>query len=366
MRQGGSRHGQNQFAVAPTTLEGYGITDAASISHTHAQSDITGLTADLASKEATANKGASSGYCGLDSGAKVAIGNIPTGSTSSTVCIGNDARLSDSRDPSGSASGDLTGTYPGPSIANGAVTEVKQTLADNTTNDVSSTKHGYAPKSPADAARFLNGAATPAFAAVKDSDLSTSDIATNDVSTSKHGFVPKAPNDGTKFLDGTGAWDYAEDWDFVSKIVTSDFVVTNGTLQDVTGFSAAVVSGNTYEVEVVGASAASNTTGDIAIALACTGTWGTGQGWTEGIAYSSAGALASTAATAFASTTLSTASPGLTINNGDAVVRPFRMRYLFTCTGNGNAKLQMGQAAAAGGRTSTLKIGTTFRLRRIG
>lgn len=87
-------------------------------------------------------------------------------------------------------------------VPDGAITEAKQTLADNTTQNVSSTKHGYAPKSPADATKFLNGAATPAYAAVKDSDLSTSDITTNDVTTSKHGFAPKAPNDTTKFLRG--------------------------------------------------------------------------------------------------------------------------------------------------------------------
>ena len=84
--------------------------------------------------------------------------------------------------------------------------EAGQTLVDNTTNDVTSTKHGYAPKAPADATKFLNGAAPPAFAQVKDSDLSTSDITTNNVSTSKHGFAPKLPNDATKYLDGTGAF----------------------------------------------------------------------------------------------------------------------------------------------------------------
>jgi len=78
--------------------------------------------------------------------------------------------------------------------------------SDITANDVSNTKHGFQPKSPADATKFLNGAAAPAYAAVKDSDLSTSDITTNDVSTAKHGFAPKLPNDATKFLDGTGAY----------------------------------------------------------------------------------------------------------------------------------------------------------------
>lgn len=85
-------------------------------------------------------------------------------------------------------------------------TEGSITLADVTTDDVSSTKHGFAPKSPADATKFLNGAANPAYAEVKDSDLSLSDITTNDVSTTKHGFVPKAPNDTTKFLRGDGTW----------------------------------------------------------------------------------------------------------------------------------------------------------------
>ncbi len=39
-----------------------------------------------------------------------------------------------------------------------------------------------------------------------DANLLTSDITTNNASTSKHGFAPKYPNDATKFLDGTGAY----------------------------------------------------------------------------------------------------------------------------------------------------------------
>lgn len=53
-------------------------------------------------------------------GGTLAIGWIPTGSTSSTACIGNDSRLSDSRAPNGSASGDLAGTYPSPTVAQAA------------------------------------------------------------------------------------------------------------------------------------------------------------------------------------------------------------------------------------------------------
>ena len=42
------------------------------------QSKITNLTTDLSAKESTSNKDANNGYCGLDSGGKVPIANLPT------------------------------------------------------------------------------------------------------------------------------------------------------------------------------------------------------------------------------------------------------------------------------------------------
>jgi hypothetical protein len=53
------------------------------------ESKVTNLTSDLAAKEATANKGAAGGYASLDGSTKVPIAQIPTGSSGTTVALGN-------------------------------------------------------------------------------------------------------------------------------------------------------------------------------------------------------------------------------------------------------------------------------------
>jgi len=41
---------------------------------------------------------------------------------------------------------------------------------------------------------------------VDEADIDLSDVLTNNVSSTRHGFAPKLPNDATKYLDGTGAY----------------------------------------------------------------------------------------------------------------------------------------------------------------
>ncbi|HVW54124.1 MAG TPA: hypothetical protein VHC00_00450 [Rhizobiaceae bacterium] len=62
---------------------------------------------------------------------------------------------------------------------------------------------------PGDVDKFLRADGTyapPPRQTVDESEINLSDVLTNNVSTARHGFAPKLPNDATKYLDGTGAY----------------------------------------------------------------------------------------------------------------------------------------------------------------
>lgn len=104
---------------------------AAGTTHTHTIADVTGLQTALDAKaDDTITISAGTGLTGggdLTANRTLAV-NFGTGA--GTVTQGNDARLSDSRTPSGNATGDLTGTYPSPTIAPLAVTDAKVAAAN--------------------------------------------------------------------------------------------------------------------------------------------------------------------------------------------------------------------------------------------
>ncbi len=73
-----------------------------------------------------------------------------------------------------------------------------------------------------------------------DATISTSDITTNDVSITKHGFAPKAPNDTAKFLRGDGTWNTASLPSGSAAVATDVIWDAAGDLVQATGADAAV------------------------------------------------------------------------------------------------------------------------------
>ena len=112
------------------------------------------LTSTLASYQLLSAKGAASGYASLDGSALVPIAQLPTGSTSSTVCIGNDSRLSDARTPTAHATSHKSGGTDAIKL------DELSAPTDVTTLNASTTAHGLLRKLDGSTSNFLRGDGT--------------------------------------------------------------------------------------------------------------------------------------------------------------------------------------------------------------
>jgi hypothetical protein len=177
--------------------------------HTHAagqggnipESSVTSLVADLAAKEATANKNAASGYAGLDGSSKLTGSQQVYGSAVNTACVGNDSRLSDARTP---------------------------------------TAHATSHKSGGSDSIKLDEFAAP------------TDVTTLNADTSKHGLLPKLGGGTTNFLRADGTWaspGSGSAWTTVTKGV-DEATASDTTLSNDAELTFAMVAGLNYSIRL--------------------------------------------------------------------------------------------------------------------
>lgn len=153
-------------------------------------------------------------------------------------------------------------------------------------------------------------------------------------------------------------------WDFSLKLGT-DFTVTNSsTLATVTGFTIPVLINETWLIEVYGAIEESNPIGKAKFDLTTSGTWqNTAYAWYQGTYFNSTDVLTTVVPTLPAGTTNMAT---LTVGNDTAgTYLPIKFTYIAAMTASGNINFQIANAAAAAGRTSTLKAGAYMLGRRI-
>jgi hypothetical protein len=110
---------------------------------------------------------------------------LNVGVITGTVCAGDDSRLTNSRAPNGAATGDLTGSYPAPTIAANAVTNAKAAQM---------------------AANTIKGNNTGALANSLDLTVAQVTAMLDQFTTLLKGLVPASGGGTTNFLRADGTW----------------------------------------------------------------------------------------------------------------------------------------------------------------
>ena len=194
--------------------------------------------------------------------------------------------------------------------------------------------------------------------------LTLSDNTTNDVTTSKHGFVPKAPNDTTKFLRGDGTWSVVNNnggWTIIVKSANQD-VTNNATLTDDTDLQFSVVAGGHYMLEMDIVISANNTTGDYKNAFFVSAGNMLGTGFMLGP--NATGVVQTNIYTSNAAATSTTVPLGTQVANIDFLAST-KIIYSFQASANATLSYQFANNAAAAGRTSRTWKGSILKYKRI-
>jgi hypothetical protein len=193
--------------------------------------------------------------------------------------------------------------------------------------------------------------------------LTLSDNTTNDVSITKHGFAPKAPNDTTKFLRGDATWavpNNNEGWSIIVKSANQD-VTNNATLQDDTDLQFSVVAGGHYMVSMNLTTSANNSTGDYKWGFIVSSGTMKGYGTIQSINTTSAVQnLIITANSTSATTAIAIGAE----SDLDFLVHS-KIAYSFTASANATLKFQFANNAAGAGRTSRTWKGSILKYKRL-
>lgn len=196
--------------------------------------------------------------------------------------------------------------------------------------------------------------------------LTLSDNTTNDVTTSAHGFVPKAPNDTTKFLRGDGTWDVptAADpsgWTVIVKSANQD-VINSATLTDDTDLQFSVVAGGHYMIEMLVIISANNTTGDYKNAFSVSAGTMAGKGFMIGPTATGASQVNEYASNSVStSTSLVLGSPSTNLD----YILSTKIIYSFYASDNATLSYQFANNSAGAGRTSRTWKGSILKYKRI-